>query len=187
MADLIDSYSETNQDSVVSISSGGIDYMNGQSFMVGSSPMNLTSCKFMIRKNNLYSGTAYAKLFAHTGTYGAGGTGTGDAGGDSLAVSTGIAYTSLPTSLTLTEFSFPTPYTLSANTPYVILLFLNGGDDNGHDLQIGYDASSPSHAGNRVRVDRNISWTSETGNDTIFYVYGEPAVTANTTNFFQLF
>jgi hypothetical protein len=65
---LIDSYSETNQNSTVTISAGLATKMVGQSFT--SNGWVLSSCKFYLRKNNSPTGSVYAKLYSHTGTFG---------------------------------------------------------------------------------------------------------------------
>ena len=78
MASVIDSYSESNQDNVYN-PLGAYDVRGtypeqGQSFE-GDGKV-LDSCKVYLKRDSEASGSAYAKIYAHTGTFGSDGTPT---------------------------------------------------------------------------------------------------------------
>ena len=161
MATIIDSYSESNQDSTL----GGVGYTKsrvGQSFIGDGTILN--SVKFYLKKNSgSPTGNATAKLYAHSGTYGTSSAPTGSA----LDTSTTFDVSTLSTSYALITFTFSGGYTLTNSTKYFIEFdYSSGGPTN--NVGAGYDSSSPSHGGNMW--DDNSG--SNSGTDLIFYVYG---------------
>ena len=66
MANIVDSYSESNYD--VHVSSTTYPYW-GQSFAC-SSDFPIDSVKFYLSKNGSPTGSAYVTIYPHTGTYG---------------------------------------------------------------------------------------------------------------------
>lgn len=161
-----DSYVEANQDSTVSVGGGGSRLKVGQSFTGGGNA--ITSAKFYLSRGTSAVGNINAAIYAHTGTYGTDGTGTGSA----LATSNNInVATGITTSLTLIEFTFSTPFTTVNGTHYVVAVEYTDATDI---VNVGRDVSSATHAGsNQVYTS---SWSSAgAGVDTIFYVYETPA------------
>lgn len=159
---LIDSYSETNQDTFFTL---GIFSRTqfGQTFAV-TTDLILDSCKFYMCKANSPSGNFTAKVYAMTGTFGTNGVPTGSA----LAISDPIVASSISTSFTLYTLNFTgaNRITLVGGVNYCILIDYPGADR----IKIGEDVSSPSHGGNAFSfVSPN--YTAGTG-DTCFYVYG---------------
>jgi hypothetical protein len=171
MATLIDSYSESNQSSFLSVDGGGENYTKtGQSFT--GSGIYLDSCKFYLRKFGYPTGNATASIYEHTGTYGTTGTGTGNA----LATSETFNVSTLTMTLALVTFSFTgaNRILLNADTKYVVVVEYSGGNSS-NQVWIGADNTSPTHDGNVVRyyyyeVD---NWDAVSGWDVCFYVYGE--------------
>jgi len=174
---LIDSYSEANWSDNIYImnlhpSDSIYNSAGGQSFQNLADAYKLTSCKFYMRKYASPTGTMYAELFAHSGTFGSSSKPTGNA----LAISTGIDVSTLTTSLALVEFTFPAgqQYEMQPGTYYCIDVgfVASGTIDTTNYLAIGMDYTSPTHAGNANRY-ANGAWTSTTAYDICFYVYGE--------------
>jgi len=171
---LIDSYSETNQDDLLWMDtpSGSDLVAGGNSFACSVTGYYLSSAKFYIKSLNPVAGDyIYAKLYAHSGTYGTDSIPTGTA----LAVSTGVLATSIPGSLTLITFTFDKTYLLVNGTKYCIVFSILGIHDTS-DFALGIDVSSPSHGGNYFRSaigGGEGGWVYHAGVDTCFYVYGE--------------
>lgn len=161
---LLDSYSEANQDTQTSMYNGSV-ISYGQSFLnVNAIP--LSAVKFYLKKFGTPTGNITATIYAHTGTFGVNGKPTGSA----LATSEPVSIAGLTTSFALTQFNFSSTITLSANTPYVIVVNYGGGDGS-NSLVIGYDISTPSGAGNASYSFNDVAWTAQNA-DLCFYVYG---------------
>lgn len=168
---LIDSYSESNSN----INSNFQVYTSrpyvGQSFTTPNDGVTyiLDSCKFYLANiGGLTTGSVYAVLYAHSGTYGSRGLPTGSA----LATSDGIAITDIAGSLGLITFTFSgaNRITLSQNTHYCIEVNYTSGDGSSTYLEIGVDSSSPTASGNANYYQG--SWYTPLW-DFPFYVYGE--------------
>lgn len=157
----IDSYSETNQDGLDQFYLGSPSKHLGQAFAGANATVR--RIRFYLSKTGSPVGTMTAELWSHTGTFGS--TGTPNAllvGGETFDVST------LSTSLALISFAI-LPTAISAGTNYfVVLKFAFTGGDSSNRVNIGYDASSPTAAGNNAYY--NGSTWSAGGVDTIFYV-----------------
>jgi hypothetical protein len=157
--ELIDSYSETNQNI------GFYNYNElGQAFTLASAK-TLTSVKFYLKKDGSPTGNGVAKIYAATGTVGTNATATGSA----LATSGTFDMSTLTTSYQLIEFTF-SGYSASAGD-YCVVLDFDSLDGSGNYVYAGTDNSSPSHSGNLVRYVSG-SWEGRSDNDTIFYLYG---------------
>lgn len=157
---LIDSYSEANQDSVLNFTSAltGV----GQTFHGVSKPLKV--CKFFMRKAAAPTGTMAAKLYAVTGTFGTNAAPTGGA----LATSDTINVSTLTTTLALVTFTFSTPFTMSSGTDYAVVVEYAGSDAT-NLIAVGYDLVGSTHAGNMARLSSG-SWASASG-DLCFYTY----------------
>ena len=168
---IVDSYSESNYSVWNSLQYKYIS--TGQSFT--GTATKITSCKFWAKKLNYPSGNCYAKLYAHTGTYGSTGVPTGSA----LATSTAIDGADFPSDYELVTLSFPDGqnYEMTAGTYYCIILEYTGTQGS-NGIRIGADNTTPSHSGNKVSYnDTTSTWGYSSSQDIIFYVYG-----ATTTN-----
>lgn len=147
----------------------------GQSF-TADFPLTLDSAKFYMRKSGLPTGTAYVRVYAHSGNYGTTSVPTGAA----LASSEGFDVTSLTTSYVLISFNFTgadriqfvagTHYCIAFEAPAVGTI---GGTDQ---IWVGADASAPGHDGNNFYYINGV-WTQQATHDTVFYVYGTPVIT----------
>jgi hypothetical protein len=167
---LDDSYSESNYTDGIAVTSAYNPEV-GQSFT--SSGGTLNSVRLYLNKTGSPTGSAYAKIYAHSGTYGTSSVPTGAAlaTSDALNVAT---LTGSPVLTTLT-FSGANKITLSPATYYVVTLSFTGGDGSNYP-SAGFDDSSPSHSGNAALYDG--SWSGADTVDVIFYVYkDDPATT----------
>jgi hypothetical protein len=112
----------------------------GQSFH-GEAGKDVERVWFKIKRTGVSSSDIRAALYAHTGTYGAGGKATGSA----LAVSDWVTDSEVPTSeFVWIEFVFSTPYTMSA-VDYVICLEDELGVQPSYEAECSTDAG---HSGN---------------------------------------
>lgn len=151
----------------------------GQSLSPGNDRV-LTRAMFFINKTGSQSGTVTAKLYAHTGTFGSGGTPTGAALATSNPINTdNIAAEAAPY---LIEFIFENEdaYKIDSSLDYFIIM--DGGDLTSGSVRIAEDASVDTHAGNSAEYESG-SWSSG-ANDVGFYIYGKdtPEVATLTTN-----
>jgi len=160
---IIDSYSESN------FSGPGYLYDEyikaGQSF-TGDGGV-LDSAIFYLLIAGSPTGYAYAKIYAHTGTFGTSSLPTGNA----LAVSDGVDVSGISNvAYELTTFNFKgaNKITLTNGTKYVVTLEYENGDASNY-LMYGQDGTSPTHAGNKCYYDG--SWHSLSSYDLCFYVY----------------
>lgn len=168
MATLADSYAETNRDGDLYVPEYDGSEV-GQSFTPSVSG-GLSSCKFYLKKSSTPTGTAYAKLYAHSGTYGTSSVPTGSA----LATSGGFDISTLTTSSQLITFTFASPYSVTSGTRYCITLLIPS-QTSGKNVLVGCDGSSPSHGGNYFGWFTDV-WWADPSDDVCFYVYvDEPA------------
>lgn len=171
MPDIVDSYSEANQDDITSIttvhpSSNALYSTKGQSFT--GNGQSIYSAKFYVKKQLGTPGNCIARLYAHTGTWGSTGTATGSPLDSSNVYNAGA----FATSLTLIEFTGFSGYTLVNGTHYCIVLEAYDGTwDASNYIVVGSDISSPTHAGNMVWYADG-AWGYESAYDLCFYVYG---------------
>lgn len=164
MAVTLDSYSESNVNDETNLEiTGGFDAV-GQSFTTPNdgNTYTLDSCKFYLKYTVAPTGNLTGQLFAHTGSYGGGGTATGAV----LATSSVIDSSTLGATMALVTFTFDNTYTMSANTNYVIAV--DGASITG-TVKVGSDSTSPTHGGNGMYYAAG--WTADT-RDVAFYVYG---------------
>jgi hypothetical protein len=173
MPEIVDSYVESNKDSAYNCY-GNYWKTVGQSFN-GNGDI-LTSVKFYVSKIGSPTGTYCAKLYAHSGTFGTSSVGTESP----LATSDTRDVSEISDSqYQLFEFTFSTPYTLVANTKYVIGLSYDGGNSSNY-LLVGQDSTSPAHAGNQCSLYYNGTWYAHNFYDVIFYIYGNPSTATGT-------
>ena len=172
---LIDSYSEPNQSANRALTGLFPTTENqraagGQCFQCVGGNYKLAFGQFYLYKAGSPTGTAYAKLYAMTGTYGSSGKPTGNP----LATSDGFDVSTLPTGYQLITFTFSgtEQYAMTENAYYVIV-FTNptsGTIDTNNFVLIGSDTTSPTHAGNYVKWFAG-AWSEDSNEDCCFYVY----------------
>ncbi|MBA2706145.1 MAG: exo-alpha-sialidase [Blastocatellia bacterium] len=176
---LVDSYSESNVDE-----NGALDITyskEGQSFTgIGGT---ITRAKFYLKKSGTPAVNMVAKLYAHSGTFGASGS---KPTGTALATSDTVSTTTLTASSQLITFNFTGAerYLMTNATKYFIILEATLTDDS---VRIGIDYSSATHPGRGVTYDTD--WLDYF--DHAFYVYaiaittqtqtGKARVTVSTT------
>ena len=130
---------------------------------------------------SLATGNLYAKIYAHTGTYGTSSLPTGPA----LATSNAVAISSIIDGLVGFElvtftFSGANQISLAANTKYVFVL-QNTSTAIADTVTLGID-SSGSHSGNSGTYDSGTSsWSAVATRDHCFYVYGSSTTATVTT------
>jgi hypothetical protein len=164
MATIVDSYSESNYDSEI------YDYRAyGQSFTGDGGVLN--SAKFYLKKYGSPTGTVFAAIYAHTGTFGT----NSKPMGVPLAVSDNVNVSTLSTSFGLVSFTFSgaNKITLTAGTKYVVVFDCINSSNT---ISVGMDSSSPSHSGNVSDRDGEDWYTDYSGYDLCFYVYKDDKV-----------
>jgi len=169
MAQIVDSYSESNYYGEQSVH-GDATQQDGQSFLADGGILN--SCQFYVRKRGLPTGNVYAKIYAHSGTFGSSSIATGSP----LAVSDALDVSAIPTEralITLT-FSGANKITLTNGAYYVVVFEYLGGDSL-NCPEVGYDSSSPTAPGNNCLYYYG-SWHAQSEVDAIFYVYKDDVV-----------
>jgi hypothetical protein len=163
---LTDSYADTNQDTDQTLGNGTINGI-GQSF-TGNGDV-LTTADFYLKKSGTPTGNATAKLYAHSGTFGTSSVPTGAA----LATSETFDVSTLTGTYTHITFTFTDDFLMVNTTKYVIAIEYTSGDGSNF-VQVGTDASSPSHGGNKSQL--NGSWVAASGTDVVFEVWGDAVV-----------
>jgi hypothetical protein len=129
---------------------------------------DLISCKFVLSKLGTPTGNCYAKLYAHSGTYGTSSVPTGSA----LATSDAFDVSTLSSTPTWHELSFSTPYTLVDGTKYCIVAEFTGGNNINY-IYVRYK-NSDVHEGNfSRRVTSGGSWSSQSSWDVAFMAFAE--------------
>lgn len=166
MTQIIDSYSESNQSSGVPLYSGSWTSF-GQSFTGAGGA--LASAVFYFRKFGSPTGNIIAKVYSHSGTFG-----TSSVPNALLATSDNVDVSTLSPSPTygLKAFTFSgaEQITLVAGTKYCTVVEYTGGDGSNYPV-VGYDGSSPTHAGNSAFYPQVGAWLADASIDACFYVY----------------
>ena len=171
---LFDGYDETNANNSGALANWR---STGQSFTGNGG--NLSRAGFYLSKIGTPATTSVtAELYAHTGTFGTTGLGTGTA----LATSTSsVVMSSVGTTPAWFEFDFDSTFTLVNGTRYVIQVRVDAlGADSFNCLNAHHDQSSPTHPGNKSGVNSSGSWLAFGAQDGCFRVYatgGAPSTT----------
>jgi hypothetical protein len=161
----IDEYHSNNRDSTQNLNGdSGQKSGIGQSF-TGNGEV-LKRAIFFVKRIGSPTGNVVAKVYAHSGTFGTNGVPTGSA----LATSTTRDITTLGTSYAYRAFIFDGTFTPVDGTKYFIVLEFSGGSA-GVGLDVGYDDSSPTHAGNGATFDVTAGTWSSISGDVTFYLY----------------
>ena len=175
MATIVDSYSESNLDSVLPLSQPTYYQAVGQSFTGDGGTLN--SVKFYLTKwIGSPTGNATVDIYTHSGTFGTSSVPTGI----SLATSGNFdvsAITAILPSFELISFTFSgdNKIVLENGTRYVVIISHDGTDAN--CIAVGIDDTSPAHSGNMCLKFSGI-WYSTSIYDACFYVYKDDAATS---------
>lgn len=157
----------------------GTQYIGrGQSF-AGNGDI-LTSASFYLMEYGGLTGSAYAKVYASSGTYGV--TGSAIPTGTALATSNAFDTSTITTTITLESFTFTgaNQITLANGTDYVLTIeYTNAGSTY---LEVGMGTTTPTGIGNSS-YDSSGTWSVQTTQWVIFYLYGNVPVTANSQFF----
>jgi hypothetical protein len=167
---VFDSYPESNSSgNYYGVYWPGSAFQVLQSFRAGFSG-TLAAARVELKKLGSPTGSVYAKIYPHAGTFGTSSVGAGDPlTGTPLATSEALDISTLTTTGTVKTLAFTgsNKIALSPWTPYMLAVeYMAGNVSNA--LQVGVDQSSPTHQGNAVR---NIgAWDVQAGHDLLFYV-----------------
>lgn len=166
---IVDSYNAGGSSEVVNENQIAV----GQSFTGNGG--KLSSVGFYLKKYNSPTGSAVAKIYAHTGTFGVSSKPTGTA----LAISDVLDTSTLSSSTTLTPlvFSGANKITLTAGTNYVVTFECSEASPNGVYIQEKYTPTT--HPGNYSYLSG--IWTPSADYDLDFHVYADPVVSAPPT------
>jgi len=148
----------------------------GQSFK--STGFSLTKVVFSMSKFASPTGNAYAKVYAHSGTFGSSSVPTGSALATSDAVDVSGFSTWTDTDLIDFDFSGDDQIELSNNTDYVVTIEYADGDII-NKILVEMDDSSPTYNGN-ASVQLSGSWVEKDGADLCFYLYGDDLASTDT-------
>lgn len=176
---LINSYSSSNKNGADGIE-GVTNDAYGQSFL-NQTTCTLGSCSFYINSlyNETLSGYAYAKVYAHSGTFGTSSVPTGAA----LAISDAFDVSVL-TSNTFSDRTFTftgsNQITLTAGMKYCVVLYYDQGGQGGtHSIGIGLKTSGAnSTVGNAFRFNHGGTWQA-LSYVVCYSIYTITALTAN--------
>lgn len=170
---LVDSYGESYYSTSMVVVLGGIT-QRGQSFTGDGG--TLDKIKFYLSKYGSPTGSAYARIYSHSGTYGTSSIPTSLGGTpptyNLLATSDAFDVSTLSsTEMQLKEFTFSgdQKITLEDGTYYVLAISYTGGDTSNR-IYIGADNSTLSHSGNYSSYN-GWSWSYNSSYDIVFYVY----------------
>lgn len=174
---VVDSYSESNYSGSYAMGQAGFVLKGGQAFTGNGG--TLTSAKFYLDGDDSADGNVVVKIYAetHPTAFGTDSVPTGVA----LATSDNVvASTIAAADFHLVNFTFSgsEKITLVNGTNYVVSVEYSSAS---YEIYVGYDGTSPSHAGNFCQYWDGLGWLGSSGTDTCFYVYSEP-VSVTTTS-----
>lgn len=174
----LDSYSSGTTSTTISATEGPALY---QSF-TNTYARYITSADFYLKKFGSPTGSAYAKLYSHSGTFGTSGVPL-----TLLATSDPLSVSTLTGSSTLTNLTFSgvNQIELEASTKYVIVIEYNAGDAS-NDITAQVHTTSPSHAGNFGYANIGYgSWVAFPASDLKFAVYGKNVINTSVNYYKQ--
>jgi hypothetical protein len=170
---LLDSYPLSNFDATYGVYTGRVAV--GQSFKGNGDYLDRVT--FYISKIGSPTGDIYAHVYAHTGTFGSGGKGTGDP----LAISDPVDIADMGTDfINLQNFSFSgdNNIILDKNVPYFVT-FVHDGGNSTNRINLAIDSTSATHEGNMAVLSATTSgsWSNPSSNwDAIFYIYTKESI-----------
>lgn len=179
MAQIVDSYSESNQTDIRSLGSAVDGYSNGEGQCFTGDGGTLYSVKFYLKKTGLPTGTANFVIYEVTGTFGVNAKPTG--GG--LAWATNYDVENLTESFQLLEFIVPLEdkITLVNGTKYFATILYSNNQGVGNTVDVGIDTSGTHNGNEAFLIDT--TWDNIGGSaDLCFYVYKDEVTTTSTTS-----
>jgi len=137
-----------------------------QSYAHGAKAQYILKALFTLKKVGSPTGTATAKVYAHTGTFGSTGTPTGAA----LATSDTFDVATLTTSYQSIEFYFSTAFEALASTNYFVAIEYSGGDGSNYvDVQGAASGASPGN-----RAENTGTWAASAASDLTYSFLTSP-------------
>jgi len=164
--EVIDSYSETDQDLEIGMYAGGLVGV-AQSFEA-TDMYELDSSKMYLRKLGSPTGTVYVHIYEHSGVFGTSSVPTGSP----LATASIAASILNPDSLYLMKFLFTGANKIKLDPGYYVIAVEYNGVDVNNNVVVGIDNSTPTHGGNAALTTG--AWFPIAGLDTVFFAYGLP-------------
>lgn len=161
---IADSYAESNRVASEDANIGNLNQGIAQSFTGDGG--KLTKAVFYLKYNATGpTGSATAKIYTHSGTFGTSSVPTGAA----LATSANFDVSTLTTSMQLIDFTFSgaEQITLTSGTRYVVSMEYS---QPGQNIQVAEDNTSPAHGGNSSYLSSG-TWSADNTYDIVFYVY----------------
>lgn len=132
---------------------------------------NSSTASVWLKRIGSPTGPLYAKLYAHTGTYGTSSEPTGSALATSASVEASTISSGSSNEVIFT-FSGVNRYTLTASTKYVLVLDSSSATTGASDyFELEADSSSPSHGGNYAGKISG-TWTADNSIDLKFTYKG---------------
>ncbi|MCP4201153.1 MAG: hypothetical protein GY769_04385 [bacterium] len=159
---ICDEYAESNQDSWFPLNN--TYNAVGQSFKGDGGKIG--SVGFYLKKTGSPTGNYYVAIYSHLGVYGS----TGVPGGEH-ARSELLDVEQITASAEFIRFDIDDDLILEKGTAYFAVLVYFGGDASNY-LEVGYDASSPTHGGNAAPYIA--AWTPSAGADVVFEIRTDP-------------
>jgi hypothetical protein len=144
---------------------------HGQSFTAITG--TLDSAKFLLQDLQAGStGSVYAQVYVHSGTYGTTSVPTGAPLATSTAVDVATIVNPVHPHNQLVTFSFDNTVWLTGGEKYVLVLRYEGATTNA--TVMGFHSGYTEHPGNMSDYPASGPWTPFAPNDYIFYVYETP-------------
>ncbi len=156
-------YSEINQSGTTALNN--TVFGAGQSFTGNGS--TLQSVRFWLKRTGSTVGLAYAKVYAHSGTFGTSSIPIGAALAVSAAFDTAANLTTSYAQFDL-KFLGSNNITLTNGVNYVVVLEFAYGTGS-ITLDVGTDTTTPTDPGNLSTYNGSV-WTATAGTDVCFYV-----------------
>lgn len=170
---LFDSYSEANKDADCNLqaqhgSATALLSAQGQAFTAPRT-LKLNNVRLWMKKVGSPICVIRVAVYDATGTVGVDAVPTGSA----LRIAYGRTDVEFTTSYQLITFDLSSPLTLTEGNDYVIVVYVDWAVtiNTSNYIQVGYDVSSPTHAGNYCSYSNNV-FTADSGKDLCFYMYG---------------
>jgi hypothetical protein len=163
---VVDSFA-TGADGTTAISSA-LSYV-AQSFQNTTACTLVSASVIPLSKTGSPTGSAYIKIYAHSGVYGTSSVPTGAP----LTTSDALDVSTLTAGVLNQTFTFTggNQITLAASTNYCVVLVYTGGDASNR-INWRRDGSSPTGSGNSATSTDGTSWTADNTKDQYFQING---------------
>lgn len=171
--DIIDSYGKENFSTYDNLGIGSTETHVGQAITLASD-VTITKIALYMRKLSGATGNMHIDITGLTGTIGSNAVSNDNI----IAQSQTLDVSTVSTSFVVVYFVFPEPVTLSAGN-YGIVANGESIASGANFLNVGVDAASTTHAGNKFRKVSG-TWSGISTQDAIFYLYGSKNFTLTT-------